>query len=153
MRHWRPSWSTHLPMCLRRISMPRSATQKIVENGYAYEDPSPGNGKMNVWFDTRAFDGGKKSGEAEAHSYAKLAPWSKGDTSLLEEGEGESRVQAYPALLLTCTFQALFRPEPPLWQASAARPTLRCGRRRSPASRHGIRRGVPAGQAGTLSAV
>ncbi|PWN98315.1 hypothetical protein FA09DRAFT_308177 [Tilletiopsis washingtonensis] len=81
----RPTLSTRVTEYVPEIV---TFTQKIVENGYAYEDPSPGNGKMNVWFDTRAFDGGKKSGEAEAHSYAKLAPWSKGDTSLLEEGEG-----------------------------------------------------------------
>lgn len=71
--------------------------QKIIDNGYAYEDVGPGEGKKNVWFDTRAFDGakrknasseGEEAGESQEHSYAKLAPWSKGNKDLLEEGEG-----------------------------------------------------------------
>ncbi|MCO5580973.1 hypothetical protein L7F22_034848 [Adiantum nelumboides] len=71
--------------------------QKIIDNGYAYEDVGPGEGKKNVWFDTRAFDGakrkiasseGEEAGESQQHSYAKLAPWSKGNKDLLEEGEG-----------------------------------------------------------------
>ncbi|UZJ55391.1 hypothetical protein CBS101457_004711 [Exobasidium rhododendri] len=58
--------------------------QKIVSNGFAYEDSAPGEGKKNVWFDTKRFDGADDS----KHSYARLAPWSKGNRELLEEGEG-----------------------------------------------------------------
>ena len=78
------------PTTLTRVSeyVPEIVTfvQKIIENGFAYEDSGPGEGKKNVWFDTRRFDGAPQ-GDAK-HSYAKLAPWSKGNKELLEEGEG-----------------------------------------------------------------
>lgn len=80
------------PTTLTRVSeyVPEIVTfiQKIIGNGYAYEDAGPGNGKKNVWFDTRAFDGADRKGGSDKHSYAKLAPWSKGNKELLEEGEG-----------------------------------------------------------------
>lgn len=53
-----------------------SFVEGIVKNGYGYEVDG------SVYFDTRTFD------KADGHSYAKLAPWSKGDLALLEEGEG-----------------------------------------------------------------
>lgn len=63
--------------------------QRIVDKGFGYADQDG-----SVWFDVAAFDGRKKQagGEAEdewEHVYAKLAPWSKGNTRLLEEGEGQ----------------------------------------------------------------
>lgn len=97
------SLNVQRPTTLTRVSeyVPEIATfvERIIKNGYAYEDDSPGDGKKNVWFDTRAFDGGKPNhqqtngsepsqSEEWKHSYAKLAPWSKGNKELLEEGEG-----------------------------------------------------------------
>lgn len=88
------------PTTLTRVSeyVPEIVTfvQKIIENGYAYEDAGPGDGKKNVWFDTRAFDTADRDAQSdqvngaprETHAYAKLAPWSKGNKDLLEEGEG-----------------------------------------------------------------
>ncbi|CAO1634863.1 unnamed protein product [Parajaminaea phylloscopi] len=63
-------------------------TERIITNGFGYSDASG-----NVWFDTRAFDGAKLS-ESERHSYAKLAPWSKGNRELLDEGEGSLSTSA-----------------------------------------------------------
>lgn len=63
--------------------------EKIEERGYAYSD-----GAGSVYFDVAAFDGRKRNegGEMEAweHTYAKLAPGSKGNLQLIEEGEGEN---------------------------------------------------------------
>jgi cysteinyl-tRNA synthetase len=58
-------------------------TEKIIQNGFAYDD-----GTGNVYFDTKAFDGADLS-DGEKASYAKLAPWSKGNKELLAEGEGK----------------------------------------------------------------
>ncbi|KAK0530263.1 cysteinyl-tRNA synthetase [Tilletia horrida] len=90
------------PTTLTRVSeyVPEIVTfvQKIIRRGFAYEDS-----RGNVWFDTRKFDGGKpttleedakdapaRDGEEGewTHTYAKLAPWSKGNRELIEEGEG-----------------------------------------------------------------
>ncbi|KAE8267538.1 hypothetical protein A4X09_0g4803 [Tilletia walkeri] len=92
------------PTTLTRVSeyVPEIVTfvQKIVKRGFAYEDE-----RGNVWFDTRKFDGAKpgtleedgKGSDEQArdgeegewkHAYAKLAPWSKGNRELIEEGEG-----------------------------------------------------------------
>ncbi|PKI84127.1 cysteine--tRNA ligase [Malassezia vespertilionis] len=61
--------------------------ERILANGYAYADDASPESK-NVWFDTHAFDGSPAETPGDAHHYAKLAPWSKGNRALLEEGEG-----------------------------------------------------------------
>ncbi|EMD33708.1 hypothetical protein CERSUDRAFT_87037 [Gelatoporia subvermispora B] len=53
-----------------------SFVEGIVKNGYGYAVDG------SVYFDTRTFD------KADDHTYAKLEPWSKSNTELLEEGEG-----------------------------------------------------------------
>lgn len=60
-----------------------SYVERIVENGYGYTTDDG-----SVYFDTRAFDGKHGVGNDWAHVYAKLMPGSKGNTELLEEGEG-----------------------------------------------------------------
>ncbi|KAJ1566147.1 hypothetical protein HK096_007290 [Nowakowskiella sp. JEL0078] len=50
--------------------------EKIVGNGYAY----PSNG--SVYFDTNTFS------KSDKHEYPKLEPTAKGNSSLLDEGEG-----------------------------------------------------------------
>ena len=61
-------------------------TQRIVENGFAYE------GGGSVWFDVAKFEGAAQQDESGvwAHEYAKLQPGSKGNRKLLDEGEGGS---------------------------------------------------------------
>ena len=70
--------------------------ERILQNGFAYVDDASAESK-NVWFATSQFDGSacvagalaENQPEArEHHTYAKLAPWSKGNRELLEEGEG-----------------------------------------------------------------
>jgi cysteinyl-tRNA synthetase len=100
--HWENSFNSDMrklrilsPDTVTRVSeyVPEIVrfVQKIIENGYAYEQEG------NVWFDVSAFEGAKsgkgKGKEVEPefeHVYAKLAPWSKGNRELLEEGEGTS---------------------------------------------------------------
>ncbi|XP_014218904.1 cysteine--tRNA ligase, cytoplasmic [Copidosoma floridanum] len=74
------------PSVLTRVSeyVPEivSFIEKIITNGLAYES----NG--SVYFDVKAFD------KSEKHYYAKLVPEAYGDTSSLQEGEGDLSVSA-----------------------------------------------------------
>ncbi|KAI9105893.1 tRNA synthetases class I (C) catalytic domain-containing protein [Phlyctochytrium arcticum] len=69
------------PDVLTRVSeyVPEIVTyiERIIENGYAYEAGG------SVYFNTVKFD------KAPNHDYAKLEPWSAGNTKLMQEGEGE----------------------------------------------------------------
>ena len=96
--HWEDSFNSDMrklrilpPDTVTRVSeyVPEivSFVEKIIENGFAYVQEG------NVWFDVEAFEGakngkGKEKEEDFEHVYAKLAPWSKGNRELLEEGEG-----------------------------------------------------------------
>ncbi|RCK63791.1 Cysteine--tRNA ligase [Candida viswanathii] len=53
---------------------------KIIDNGYAYQTDDG-----SVYFDTVKYEHSK-------HEYAKLQPWSKGDLSLINDGEGSLSV-------------------------------------------------------------
>lgn len=55
-------------------------TKVIMENGFAYES------KGSIYFDTLTF------GSSDKHDYAKLCPWSAGNTKLSQEGEGDLSV-------------------------------------------------------------
>ncbi|KAJ1675212.1 cysteinyl-tRNA synthetase, partial [Spiromyces aspiralis] len=76
------------PDVLTRVSefVPEIVTfiEKIIENGYAYvAEESNGDAKSNsVYFDVHAFD------SKPDHTYAKLEPKSRGNTELLDDGEG-----------------------------------------------------------------
>ena len=65
--------------------------EKIEERGFAYSD-----GDGSIYFDVGKFDGraANPDGTTEEweHNYAKLAPWSKGNTRLIDEGEGQSNL-------------------------------------------------------------
>jgi cysteinyl-tRNA synthetase len=100
--HWEDSFNSDMrklrilpPDTVTRVSeyVPEivSFVEKIIENGFAYVQEG------NVWFDVEAFEGakngkGKEKEEDFEHVYAKLAPWSKGNRELLEEGEGKRRI-------------------------------------------------------------
>lgn len=132
-----------------------SFVERIMNNGFAYM-----TGKGDVWFDVAAFEGAKRKGKGKErevdgeehweHVYAKLAPWSKGNRELLEEGEGQCGGGQFPEkdTLLNLARQA---PLPPL-RASAPLPTLHSGNRRSQESPPGLHLGEPAVRAGTSSA-
>ncbi|KAI8818285.1 tRNA synthetases class I (C) catalytic domain-containing protein [Fimicolochytrium jonesii] len=73
------------PDLLTRVSeyVPEIVTyvENIVKNGFAYESEG------SVYFNTVAF------GKHPNHDYAKLEPWSAGNTKLLQEGEGDLTVE------------------------------------------------------------
>lgn len=87
------------PTTLTRVTeyVPEIITfvEKIIKNGFAYATDDG-----SVYFDVRTFDGAKGGvnhangvkyevqDEDWSHTYAKLQPWSKGDSKLLQEGEG-----------------------------------------------------------------
>lgn len=58
-----------------------SFVEQMVKNGYAYE------AQGSVYFDTASFE---REGK---HVYAKLQPWSRGKTDLIDEGEGSLSVK------------------------------------------------------------
>ncbi|XP_058806033.1 cysteine--tRNA ligase, cytoplasmic [Phymastichus coffea] len=74
------------PSVLTRVSeyIPEIITfiEKIIANGLAYKS------KESVYFDVKAFD------KNEKHFYAKLIPEAYGDTSSLQDGEGDLSISA-----------------------------------------------------------
>ncbi|UYV76253.1 CARS [Cordylochernes scorpioides] len=85
-RHWEQEFNKDMDALNQTVSrgvseyIPQIVAyiQRILDNGMAYE--SPGG---SVYFDTLKFH------QSPGHSYAKLVPEARGDTSALEEGEGE----------------------------------------------------------------
>jgi len=79
------------PTTLTRVSeyLPEITqfVERIIQNGYAYATEDG-----DVYFDRRRFDGAAGNANAGSadwcHTYAKLQPWSKGNSDLLDEGEG-----------------------------------------------------------------
>lgn len=75
------------PTTLTRVSeyVPEvvAYVERIIARGYGYAAPDG-----SVYFDTAAFDGAAETDGQWTHSYAKLAPWSKGNKALIDEGEG-----------------------------------------------------------------
>ncbi|KAM5530533.1 hypothetical protein V8D89_015810 [Ganoderma adspersum] len=83
-----------------------SFVEGIVKNGYGYEVEG------SVYFDTRAFD------KAAHHSYAKLEPWSKGNSELLEEGEGALSVATGRRSSADFALWKASKPGEPSWPSS-----------------------------------
>ena len=83
-----------------------SFVEGIVKNGYGYEVEG------SVYFDTRAFD------SAAHHSYAKLEPWSKGNSELLEEGEGALSVATGRRSPADFALWKASKPGEPSWPSS-----------------------------------
>ncbi|KAG0172106.1 hypothetical protein DFQ30_011154 [Apophysomyces sp. BC1015] len=80
--------------------------EKIVANKYAYVADG------SVYFDTAQYDG------HNGHHYAKLEPWSKGDTALIEDGEGSlgSKLQGKRSPNDFALWKAS-KPGEPVWQS------------------------------------
>lgn len=96
--HWEGSFLNSMkalhvepPTTLTRVSeyIPEivSFVEGIITRGLAYESEG------SVWFNTTKFEGaeGDEGSDGWKHTYAKIAPWSKGNRELLEDGEGETK--------------------------------------------------------------
>ncbi|KAG8917169.1 hypothetical protein FRC01_002626 [Tulasnella sp. 417] len=93
--------------------------QRIVSNGYAYATDDG-----SVYFDTRAFDGGKARSGVQGseqewnHFYAKLQPGKKGNKEALEEGEGALSTGASKRFPSDFALWKASKPGEPAWPSA-----------------------------------
>ncbi len=80
--------------------------EKIIKNGFAYATTDG-----SVYFDTTLFD------NKEGHFYAKLQPWNKGQTDLINEGEGSLTIATGKKSSSDFALWKASKPGEPIWDS------------------------------------